>query len=114
MDASGDDDPPLESLSSLYDELSKSGITDGNVAVIDQGSSWCLSAHRDGRVVFEHLQKGEERHMTPVEKDRVLHLWRQLIDGNVDGIMSQPWMPGYVARHTSMRKEPNQPPEPTR
>ncbi len=35
MDASGDDDPPIESLPALYDELTTSGIIDGNVAVIN-------------------------------------------------------------------------------
>src|SRR5437588_1306532 len=43
MDGSGDDDPTIESLSELYDELSLSGITDGNVSVIHQDSGWCMS-----------------------------------------------------------------------
>jgi hypothetical protein len=96
MDASGEDDPPVESFSALYDELWSSGIVDGSVAVIHDGSGWCISAHRDGRVVFEHLGDGGERHMMPVPKARVLHLWRRLVDGYIDGLLAEPWIPGYV------------------
>jgi hypothetical protein len=55
MDASGDDDPPLESLPALFDELELSRITDGNVAVINDDNGWCMSAHRDGRLIFHNL-----------------------------------------------------------
>lgn len=96
MDGSGEDNPPLESLPALYDELTSSGIFDGSVAVINDDSGWCLSAHRDGRLVFEHLEQGGERHMIPVSKSRVLELWRQLVAGDIDGLLSEPWIPGYV------------------
>jgi hypothetical protein len=96
MDASGEDDPPLESLSALLDELETSGILDGNVAVIHDDTGWCLSAHRDGRLVFEHLAEGGERHMIPVPKERVLELWKRLIGGDIEGLLAEPWQPGYV------------------
>jgi hypothetical protein len=95
MDASGDDDPSVESLSALYDELFFSGIMDGNVAVIHQDSGWCMSAHRDGRLVFEHLGEGRERHMIPVEKEIVLNLWKRLTEGDIEGVLSESWKPGY-------------------
>jgi hypothetical protein len=96
MDSSGDDDPPVESLSDLYEELHTSGIVDGDVAVVHDDSGWCISAHRDGRLVFEHLgEKGTERHMIPVAKERVLELWKRLINGDLEGILAEPWRPGY-------------------
>ena len=49
---------PLRSLSDLYDELFTSGIVDGNITVIHDAAGWAMSAHRDGRLVFEHLKKG--------------------------------------------------------
>jgi hypothetical protein len=99
MDASGEDEPPLESLSDLFDELKSSGIIDGNVAVINDDTGWCLSAHRDGRLVFEHLgNDGGERHMIPVSKERTLELWRRLIDGDIACLLAEPWTPGYVER----------------
>src|SRR5437667_2329916 len=98
MDSSGENDPPVETLSGLYDELSSSGIYDGNVAVIHQDTGWCMSAHRDGRLVFEHLGEGGERHMLPVPKERVLELWKRLIQGDIDGLLSEPWKLGYVDR----------------
>lgn len=96
MDGSGDDNVPLEKLSDLYDELFTSGIFDGNVAVINDDTGWSISAHRDGRVVFEHLGEGGERHMIPVPKERVLELWRRLIEGDIEGLLREPWNPGYV------------------
>lgn len=96
MDASSDDDPPLESLSDLYDELDTSGIIDGNVAVIHDDTGWCLSAHRDRRVVLEQLgARGTARHMLPISKEQVLQLWVRLIKGEVDVLLAEPWKPGY-------------------
>jgi hypothetical protein len=97
MDGSGEDNLPLESFSKLYDELFSSGIMDGDVSVIDDNSGWGMSAHRDGRLVFEHLGgQGAARHMIPVPKEHVLELWKRLIEGDVEGLLKEPWKPGYV------------------
>src|SRR5438552_2700136 len=97
MDASGETDPPIESLSDLYDELYTSGVFDGNVAVIHDNSGWCMSAYRDGRLVFGSLRdRTSERHMIPVPKERVLELWKRLIAGDIDGLLSEPWKLGYM------------------
>src|SRR4051812_13681685 len=98
MDGSGEDDFPPEKLSELYEELHSSGIFDGNVAVINDDTGWCLSAHRDGRLVFEHLGVGGERHMIPVPKAQVLELWHRLIDGDIERLLEEPWIHGYVER----------------
>jgi hypothetical protein len=55
-----------------------------------------MYAHRDGRFVFEHLGgQGGPRHMIPVPKDRVLELWRRLINGDIDDLLLEAWKPGY-------------------
>ena len=97
-DGSGDDNPPLESLSTLYDELLTADQEHGDVAVISDDTGWCMSAHRDGRLVFEQLgTRGKTaRHMIPVPKGRVLELWKRLIEGDIDGLLLEPWKPGYV------------------
>jgi hypothetical protein len=95
MDASGEDDPPLTALAGLFDELISSEIVDGSVAVVNDDTGWCISAHHDGRLIMEHLGSGGERHMIPVSKERVLELWRQLVDGDIDGLQKEPWKPGY-------------------
>lgn len=96
MDASGEDDPPLETLPELFDELTSSGIVDGSVAVVNDDTGWCVSAHRDGRLIMEHLRDGGERHMIPVSKERVIEFWRRLVAGDVDGLLKEPWKQGYV------------------
>jgi hypothetical protein len=97
-DGAGEDNPPLASLSDLYDELLSADREHGDVAVINDDSGWCMSAHRDGRLVLEQLGKGEPRHMIPVSKERLLELWKRLIDGDIDGLLSLPWKPGYVEK----------------
>ena len=95
-DGSGDENPPLESLSALYDELLRTDREHGDVAVVHDDSGWSLSAHRDGRLVFEHLSQGGQRHMLPVPKERVLELWKRLVFGDIQGVLAEPWKPGYV------------------
>jgi hypothetical protein len=85
-------------LSDLYDELLSADREHGDVAVVHEESGWSISAHRDGRVVLEHLGKGGERHMIPVSKDRVLELWRKLVVGDIDSLMTEPWKHGYEER----------------
>ena len=97
-DGSGEQDPPFESLSELYNELSCADAEHGDVAVVHEDSGWSISAHRDGRVVMEHLGNGGERHMTNATKNSVIALWARLINGEIDGLLTEPWSPGYVAR----------------
>lgn len=94
-DGSSDANPPLASLPALFDELRAADREHGDVAVVHEDTGWSLSAHRDGRVVFENLSTGGERHMKPVPRDRVLELWRRLIDGDVGGVLLEPWHSGY-------------------
>ena len=93
-DGSGDD-VGLEGLSDLYDELLTADEEHGDVSVIDDATGWCLSAHRGGQLIFGHLRDGGERHMFPVAKERVLELWRRLGEGDVEGLLKEPWKPGY-------------------
>jgi hypothetical protein len=95
-DGSGEENPTVEGLSELYDELVSADREHGDVAVIHEDTGWSMSAHRDGRLVFEHLAMGGERHMIPVPKERVLDLWRRLINGDIDGLLAEPWKAGYV------------------
>jgi hypothetical protein len=96
-DGSGEVDPPIEILSNLYDELKSTDQEHGDVSVTDEKSGWCMSAHRGGQLVFGNLRDHgrSDCHMTPVPKERVLELWKRLIAGDIDGLLSEPWLPGY-------------------
>ncbi len=59
-DSSGERNPPLECLSSLYDELASADQEHGDVAVIHDESGWTISAHRDGRLVMEERDPGAD------------------------------------------------------
>lgn len=97
-DGSGEENPSPAALSALYDELQQADGEHGDVAVIHEDTGWSMSAHRDGRLVFEHLRDGGERHMFPVSKERVIELWLRLIAGDIEGLLGEPWKPGYVER----------------
>ena len=97
-DESEEENPPLESLSALYDEVLTADREHGDVVVLRDDIGWCMSAHGDGRLVFEQLgTRGKTaRHMIPVPKDRVLELWKRLIDGDIEGLLLEPWKSGYT------------------
>jgi hypothetical protein len=97
-DGSGEDNPPLGRLSALYDELLDTDLEHGDVAVVHDDSHWCMSAYRDGHLVFEKLgTRGiTARHMLAVRKEHVLNFWRRLIDGDIDGLLLEPWTIGYM------------------
>jgi hypothetical protein len=95
IDGSGEDNPPLDRLPALYDELKSEEFAAGDVAVINDDLGWSMSAYRDGRVVLEHLRDGGQRHLIPVQRERVLELWRRLIMGDLQGILAEPWKSGY-------------------
>jgi hypothetical protein len=98
IDDSGAIDPPIESLSELYDELKSSDQEHGDVSVTDENTGWSISAHRDGRVVLVNLIEGGGRHMHPVSKEKVLELWGVLASGGIERILSEPWRDGYVSK----------------
>jgi hypothetical protein len=96
IDDSFDDNPNTEVLSDLYDELAKADAEHGDVSVIHEDTGWCISAHRDGRLVMVHLEEGGARHMIPVPKARALTLWSRLIEGDIGGLLDEPWRTGYI------------------
>ena len=95
-DGSGDDFSKDEQLEDLYRELAGSDAEHGDVGVVDEETGWCVSAHRDGRVVLTELGKGNARHMLPVPEAQVLDLWKRFIAGGVQSIDREPWKDGYV------------------
>jgi hypothetical protein len=98
-EGSGEDGVSLDQLPDLYEELRTADQEHGDVSVVHEETGWCISSHRDGRVVFAHLgRRGAPRHMSPVPKARVLELWRRLIEGDLDGLAAEPWRPGYDER----------------
>lgn len=96
LDGSSDENPSLDMLSNLYDELQATDPEHVDVGVVDEDSGWGMSAYQSGRIILEHLEQGGARHMIPVSKERVLELWRLLAAGDIEAILKEPWRPGYT------------------
>jgi hypothetical protein len=80
----------------LYDELGSAEREVGDVAVINDDSAWCLSAHRDGRVVFGQLSdRQSDLHILAVPKEKVIAMWEKLIAGDIEGLLKEAWKPGH-------------------
>lgn len=94
-DGSGETLSDLGSLADLYDELQSADEEHGDVSVVHDDTGWCLSAHRGGGLVFEQIGRPGARHMFPVSKEQVLAFWRRLVEGDIDGLLAEPWKQGY-------------------
>ena len=84
----------LADLGALYDELRDATEEHPCVWVAD-AQGFCLSAYAGGVVVFEHLDRGGERHMAHVPRERVLEPWARLLRGDRASIDLEPWAAGY-------------------
>ncbi|WP_282608480.1 hypothetical protein [Pelagibius sp. Alg239-R121] len=85
----------LDSLPSLYEELSKADGEHSDVSLTHE-SEWCLAAFSSGLVTWENLAgEGEPKHMRDVPQDKVLALWSLLSEGKVSEIDSENWLAGY-------------------
>lgn len=87
-------EPPLSDLPALYDELDSDDTEHTDVSLTHE-SEWCLSASRDGTLIWENLGAGSPRHMTSVSRERTLALWARLAQGDLAAIEREPWRDGY-------------------
>lgn len=65
-----------------------------NVSLVHE-SAWTMSAFPDGLVIWENADADIARHMLQVSRAKVLELWTQLADGQIDTIEREPWIQGY-------------------
>jgi hypothetical protein len=95
-DGSLERSPSLSSLPNLLRELEEypEDLEHGSVAVTHE-SEWSLSVSRDRSVSWENLESGEPRHQRGLSDAKILDLWTQLALGNLAGIETEPWKPGY-------------------
>lgn len=92
----GEQNPHLSRLSILYAEMLEATPEHGDVAVTNTDLGWHISAHRGGQVIIaESGKRGTARHMFPVSKEKVIQLWKMLIDGQIEKLQAEPWKPGY-------------------
>ena len=86
---------PIDSLSSLYDELSGADEEHTDVSLTHE-SEWCLSAFKSGLLVWENVAgEGEPKYMKNVPKEKVISLWQELTNGNITEIDNEQWNLGY-------------------
>lgn len=94
LDGSSDDDAPISSFESLYDELRNADGEHADVAVIDDDTGWCLTAYASGLVLLESLADGTAAHLRGLDKKQVIELWTHLARGSMDEVRKWPWQDG--------------------
>jgi hypothetical protein len=88
--------PSRKRMRQILDELDGEDPEHPDVALRHE-SGWCLSAFESGLLVWENVEgeRGSERHMHSVPRDRVLELWVKLSKGKIEEIEREDWQPGY-------------------
>jgi hypothetical protein len=93
-----EDDPAKDTLVRLIGELDTSDAEHGAVSISTE-SGWTLSAHRDGSVVWENVERDDEpRHMQGQARDRMVSLFAAVADGHLQSVEEQPWRYGYPSQ----------------
>ncbi len=92
-----EDGYPVDQIGRLYDELLKADSEHPDVAVTHE-SEWCLTVLKSGFLVLENLEKGEPKHVGPVNRDEAIELMMALANGLVDDLHVVLWRPGYPPR----------------
>ena len=92
-------DVPLDSLHSLYSELSQTDEEHTDVSLTHE-SEWCLSAFPSGLLVCENVAgDGEPKHMRNVPKEKVIELWTLLSKGAISQVDEENWLSGSRIHH---------------
>lgn len=86
---------PIDSLPSLYSELSNSDAENTDVYLTHE-TEWCLSAFSSGLLIWENVAgEGDPKHMKATPEEKVIELWTKLSKGNIALIDEESWLPGY-------------------
>lgn len=87
---------PDQQLAALAAELDGADHEHGSVSVTN-ADEWCLSLHREGRMILESLTSQREgpRHSSRVDTSRAIQLWRSLADGDMASVLKHGWLPGH-------------------
>lgn len=86
------EDPPVERLKSLLDELENEDEEPFVDALVTHESGWELAANHAGRLLW---RKGDDvRHMLDVPREKVLDLWAKLAAGEINAVEAEPWIDG--------------------
>ncbi len=84
-----------DGLGSLLDELLRADDEHTDVSVSDP-SGWTRSAFRSGKLVWENVEDGDGPwHIEQVNRDRVLQLFRAVVQGDLPAVQAEQWQPGY-------------------
>lgn len=98
LDGSSSQDSSDAALVELLAEVAQIDDEHPDVAVTHE-SGWTLLAFERGSVVWENVESDEQpRHMTGAPRAKILQLWAQLREGNLEAIEAEPWIRGYPPR----------------
>ena len=86
-------EPSIERMREILNELSTQDPEHPDTW-LTHSSGWTLTADEDGALTLSDADFEVVGHLANVARDRVLHLWTQLSQGDVEAIRNQPWVSG--------------------
>ena len=91
----GGENPSESDLLEALSELSRPDPEHPDCWLYDE-NGWTIAAFESGKVVLENDETDEGPwHMTGVDHELVLTLWRHLQKGQLSAIREFPWIEGY-------------------
>lgn len=106
------DSPTVEEMQKFLDKLDIDDPEHCEVWLSDAESGWTLGClpndevHLD--VDLEDEQKNVPRHLINVSRERMLLLWRMLIEGKTDELEKESWLPGYTSESPPPKPDPKE------
>jgi hypothetical protein len=93
-----EDDPPLEALSRLLDELDEDPADSEHTSVsVTHETEWTVSVYRDGFLILENFANEdlEPMHLAGQTTEGTVSLLTAIAKGAIDEVRAAPWRPGY-------------------
>jgi hypothetical protein len=91
----GGKNPNVEELRAALAELTTPDKEHPDCWLIDE-NNWTIIADESGKVVLENPEFDQEPcHISNLNTEAILNLWRHLQNGDLEAIRKMPWLQGY-------------------
>src|SRR4051794_1954422 len=89
-------DPPIAQMIEHLDSLDPNDQEHPSVCLVHRESGWGIEVFESGLLVLENTSiRNSQKHIRGANREKTLSLWKTLASGDIEAVMSEPWIPGY-------------------